>query len=378
MLIGRGQGPSAANVHATIPGKVIKMVSWKMANGQLSDALVIRLEGSFEKLGKIEEGYPWEGMHPYDLQRIISELGVVEMEGEGRPVSELIGSLRSTTEPVSMVVRCVFDDPWLAADYVLCKERIKAVVEGSRIMARIIKASRIIYAVSYKERELGASFMAEAGNWDPSSILVLVGSKYPQRNRRELELALRNYGRKENMEIGSCLIAGPATLAAVYDAVRFRKPILDRYIAVGGSAVRKTQVLKVRIGTRIREVFSECGGFVSSPGFITAGSPLSGRIVDNLDEPVVKTTYALGAFQEKRRGTKSTGSCISCGECRIVCPVGLDPEELYKRTVNPVKNPDELPLSRAAECHGCRCCDVVCPSRLSLSSVITASVNKGN
>ncbi|MCL2833651.1 MAG: 4Fe-4S ferredoxin [Treponema sp.] len=371
MLIGRGQG--MGNVHATIPGKVIKIVSWKSASGQLNDALVIRLEGSFEKLGKREEGAPWEGMHPYDLQRLISEMGIVEMEGEGRPVSDLIGSLRNAPEPITMVVRCVFDDPWLASDYVLCNERTKAVVEGSRIMARIIKASRIIYAVSKNEKELGARFLAEAGNWDPPSMQVLVGSKYPQGNRRELEAALKNYGKKEGIEIGSCMILGPAELAAVYDAVKFRKPVLDRYIAVGGTSVKKAQIMKVRIGTRIKEVFAECGGFSARPGVITAGSPLSGRIITSLDEPVLKTTYALCAFHEKRGKSSAFNNCISCGECRVVCPVGLDPEELYKRTINPFKNNDEPPLSNAAECHGCCCCDVVCPSGLPLSSVISAS-----
>ena len=371
MMIGRGQGIGTANVHAAIPGRIIKMASWKVAGGQLNDALVIRLEGSFDKLGKREEAFSWEGMHPYDLQRLVGDYGVVEMEGSGKPVFEMISAFRNAPEPIVLVVRCVFDDPWLAADYVLCQERLKAIVEGSRIMARIIKASKIIFAVSGKEKELGEKFLAEAGNWDPPSLMVLAGSRYPQRNRRELELVLRNYGKKEGVEINSCMILGPATLAAVHDAVKFRKPVLDRYIAVGGSAVRKPRIMKVRIGTRIKEVFAECGGFTGYPGRITAGSPLSGRAVANLDEPVLKTSYALSAFLEKQALKVNPGICIGCGECRTVCPVGLDPDELFKQAGITDKAGEELPLYPASECHGCGCCDVVCPSRLPLSSAIT-------
>jgi len=39
MLIGRAQGRGSANVHATVPGKVIKLVSWKMAGGEVNISL---------------------------------------------------------------------------------------------------------------------------------------------------------------------------------------------------------------------------------------------------------------------------------------------------------------------------------------------------
>jgi Na+-translocating ferredoxin:NAD+ oxidoreductase RnfC subunit/Na+-translocating ferredoxin:NAD+ oxidoreductase RnfD subunit len=378
MLVGRGQGMGSANVHATVPGKVIKMISWKMTDGKTNDALVIRMEGSFEKLGKKVDSYPWEGMLPYDLQRVISEYGVVEMEGLGRPVSDIIASLRNVSEPITLVVRCVFDDPWLAADYVLCKERLKAVIEGSKIIARTVRANRILYAVSHGEKELGQELMAAVGNWEVPSLLALVGSRYPQRNRRELDLVLRNYGKREGLELGSLLILGPASLAAVHDAVKLKRPILDRYVAVGGSAVRSPQVMKVRIGTRIGEVFNQCGGFVRPPRRIAAGSPLSGRALADLNEPIVKNSYAVFALLEGAKPPEPAGCCISCGECRNVCPVGLDPEELYKRTRLSGTSLEDMPPSRAAECHGCGCCDVVCPSGLPLSSAITVSALKGN
>jgi len=383
MLIGRAQGLGSANVHATVPGRVIRMVTWKNAGGQVQEGLVIRMEGSFEKLGKREEIFPWESMLPYDIQRTIADYGVVEMESGGRPVSDIISSLRSAPEPITLVVRCVFDDPWLAADYVLCRERAKAVAEGAVITARTCRVSRIIYAISSGERELGEELLAAGSKWGIPAAVVLVGSRYPQRNRRELELVLKNYGKKEGMELGSLLILGPATLAAVYDAVKLRKPVLDRYITVGGSAVKQPRVMKVRIGTRFREVFAECGGFIGSPKRMASGSPLLGQPITDLDEPVIKTSYAVFALLEgcsrDRPELRGQSRCISCGECRNVCPVGLDPEELFKRTLLKGKGDsgEGTSLGRASECHGCGCCEVVCPSRLPLSAAIVASGTGG-
>jgi len=381
MLVARGRGPGSANVHATVPGKVIRLTSWRTDSGQIQEGIVIRMEGSFEKLGKKEEIFPWEGMFPYDIQRTISDAGIVEMEGRGKPVSDLISAFRDVPEPVTLVIRCVFDDPWLASDYVLCRERTQAIAEGAAITARTCKVSRIIIAVSHREFELGESLLAPAGRWGIPVSLVMVGSKYPQRNKRELELVLRHYGKKEGIELGSLLMLGPATLAAVYDAVKLKKPILERYITVGGSAIKQPQVLKVRIGTRLGDVFAECGGFKGTPGKIGMGSPLQGRTIDKLFEPVTKTCFAAFALLEESANGgplyRSQEGCIGCGECRNVCPVGLDPEELYKRALMGGM-PDGSQNFYPSECHGCGCCDVVCPSGLQLSSRISALALRRN
>jgi electron transport complex protein RnfC len=183
------------------------------------------------------------------------------------------------------------------------------------------------------------------------------------------------YGKKEEVELGSPLILGPATLAAVHDAVKLKKPILDRYVAVGGSAVKNPQVMRVRIGTRIGDVFAECGGFIDKPRRIATGSPLQGRAVVDLDEPVVKTSTGVFAILRAQMGGTKKRSCIGCGECRTVCPVGLDPEALYKGCN--VEENREVSLKRAGECHGCGCCEVVCPSRLPLSTAIRNASPQG-
>jgi Na+-translocating ferredoxin:NAD+ oxidoreductase subunit C len=366
MLIGRASGPNAVNVHATVPGRVIRKIMWQDKYGISNDALVIRMEGAFEKLGKREDSFLWKGLGGYDIQKIISDLGIVEMENAGRPLSGLISAARSANEKITLVVRCVFDDPWLAADYAICNERLQAVVEGAAIVAKAcFKVTQIIFAVSYHEKELGERLMLEAANCDIQSVLALTGCRYPQRNNRELELALRIFEKREKQSFGSFLILSPAVLAAAHDAVKHKRPILDRYVAVGGSAVRHPQILKVRIGTRIGELIEQCGGFIEEPYRVAMGSPLSGREVMYLDEPVRKNCYAIAAMTKSQALTGEEQNCINCGECRTVCPIGLDPQNIYKRI-----RTQGIENVGTSGCHGCGCCKIVCPSALLLSDTI--------
>jgi electron transport complex protein RnfC len=365
MLVGRASGAGMANVHATVPGRVIKKVSWKDRNNIDNDALVIKMEGSFEKLGRREESLIWNGLNGYDLHKIISDYGIVEMENEEKPLYDIISDARKENK-LTLVIRCVFDDPWLVADYALIRDRLNAVIEGAAITAKAcLKVTKIIFAVSHREKDMGEQLLSAAGKMGIPSSLVLTGSRYPQRNNRELKLALRIYEKKENADLGSLLILGPAVLAAVYDAVVHKKPILERYVAVGGSAVYKPQIMKVRIGTRIGEVIEQCGGFIEPPERILTGSPLSGREVKYLDEPVGKSCYAIVAMTKSQTAIHAQRNCINCGECRIVCPIGLDPQYIYKLVMS-----HEIENAVETGCHGCGSCNVVCPSALPLLETI--------
>ncbi|MDR2964630.1 MAG: SLBB domain-containing protein [Treponema sp.] len=366
MLIGRGAGSGDVNIQSSVPGRVLKKVSWKDKDGLNNEALMIKLEGSFERLGRREEILHWNGLSGYDLQKIISDYGIVEMENFGRSLSEMISSARREKDKLTLVVRCVFDDPWLIADYALCRDNIRAVVDGAAIVAKAcMKVNQIIFAVSRKEKELGDMLISEAGSLEYPVSLVLTGSRYPQHNNRELELALRAYEKKEGLNLGNFLIFGPAVLSAVHDAVVHKKPILDRYVAVGGAAIKNPQIMKVRIGTRIGEVIDQCGGFSEAPAKIVVGSPLSGREISYLNEPVGKTCYAIVAMTKSQVSTPKQQNCINCGECRSVCPVGLDPQIIYKQT-----RAMEIDNASAVGCHGCGCCKIVCPSALPLLETI--------
>ncbi|MDR2659135.1 MAG: 4Fe-4S dicluster domain-containing protein [Spirochaetaceae bacterium] len=404
MLIARGQGSGSANIHSPIPGKLLKMIKWEPAAPFISDAFVIRLEGSFKKLGKPETLHEWTELNRFEIETLINSNGVIEMDGLGRPLCDIFSRYDAARESITLLVRCIFDDPWFAADYTLCKERTEAVVEGCLITAKAAGADRIVFAVSSNEKEL-CNLLLKAVKQNEAAAqfnisAFFTGSRYPQHSNFEVASVFSRYEKSENLPAGKTIILGPATMAAVYDAVVMRIPPLERYVAVGGSAVKHPAVIKARIGSRLRDLFMECGGFrckpesaaASAPPLTATGSPLLGRAV-SLDEPLLKTSRGVFALAPKKREAAmktfsavfpivkkiftlmSENVCINCGECRNVCPAKLDPEDIYKRIKNGRHDDTMLPL--ITRCLGCGCCEASCPSKLPLCAAIVRSTFKG-
>ena len=368
MVVGRADARDGANVHASVPGRVLKQVVWRMPGGRESPALVVRLEGSFEKLGRRQEQLSWNGISAAELQKIIAEKGVVEMEEPGRPAAPILAGARNSASKILFAINAVFDDASLAADIAVLSERPEAVAEGAQIAMKVASCDAAVIAVTRAERPLVdplIEFLAARGLVVHA---VVVGSKYPQRNFRELDTAIRQYAKAESLQYDSMLPFGVSTLAAVYDAVRHNLPVIERYVAIGGDAVKHPAVLRVRIGTRIGDAIAECGGFVDKPARVVLGSPLTGLAVYDLDTPITKTTVAVIALAASSVGGTETRACIGCGNCRSVCPVGLDPERLHKLCM--LGRYDEARAEGSEACHACGCCAAVCPSRLPLRASI--------
>lgn len=407
-LIAVAQDSGSTNIYSPVPGKVIDTITSNAAQGILCNSLVIRMEGSFSILGKKEKTYSWSNLSSSKIQRIIADYGLFSMNGTDELLIDAILRHTDHKKSVSLIVNCVFDDMWLVAEYMTCKERRESVALGALLTAAAVHAKNIVIAVSAPESDLGFALSDNIKTINSSLEnkaiqnidSVLTGSRYPQRNKRELEISLRKYEKTEKKDFGEILIVTPSALCAVSDAVTLRKPVLERFVAVGGSAVRHPKVLKARIGSRFRQLFEECGGFTVKPKRIATGSPLLGQPVFSLDEPLTASDYAVFAIGNKKNSLTggrhildlrmenrlnwtsrkflsgffkqnyaAAQNCIGCGECRAVCPVELNPEDIYKMLLSGkyTKKTTELIVN----CHGCGCCEAVCPSRLPILRVFS-------
>lgn len=95
---------------------------------------------------------------------------------------------------------------------------------------------------------------------------------------------------------------------------------------------------------------------------------MMGRAMAHLGAPVVKGMSAVLVLPESASRRMPEQSCIRCGKCVSVCPMGLEPYLLSKLSQKAVW--DEAEAHRVTDCIECGSCSWKCPSALPLLDYI--------
>lgn len=379
MLVGRAEARGAAHVHAPVSGRVLKLVRWRMSDGRETEAIVLRMQGAFTLLGKRRESWDADSISPHELRRVLQDKGLVDMEGDGTPLGDLITRHRSTTQGSVLLFNAVFDDPWKTANRYVAREYPQKMVRALSLLARAASIESIYCAIAPEDRELARALAEEAVSRNIPLEFLFCERKYPLGSREELSLLLYKRGEgaaaAKRSSTDPHFVVGASTLLAVHDALVHNLPLLERHIAVGGSAVKHPAILRVRLGTRIGDVIAECGGFIDDPGRIVLNSLITGPAIDDLDVPITKTIHSVIVEGRSAGSSTRTALCISCGECRQVCPRLLDPERLLKLSLR--GRIEEMYNEGLDTCIACNACAVVCPSRIPIPMIFRSNRHKG-
>ena len=121
---------------------------------------------------------------------------------------------------------------------------------------------------------------------------------------------------------------------------------------------------KVKIGTSIKDLIDECGGFSSMPEKLIIGGPMMGFAVNDLDFPVTKGTSGILALTAGEVNRKERTPCLSCGKCITACPMGLNPTRLFK-WIDHLEY-DNAKFEGLMDCKECGCCSYTCPACIPL------------
>jgi electron transport complex protein RnfC len=360
MLIGKADGLRSANVHSSIPGRVIAVKPVDLPEGRSSTAAVIELGGEFDRSGKRVEHRTWEHHAAVDLLGAVQAAGVVGLGGAQVPTH-----LKLAVAPGETVELCVANgvdsEPSLNADYVLMRDKSAEIVEALRICGRLVGARRLVLALGEHAEDLVASFERALKGQGVTCEILLLPSRYPQGNE---QLVLSSVEGGMHPPSRARRVLNVATLFAVWEAVVLGKPLIDRVLTVTGGAVAAPANLKVRVGTRVGDLFEECGGFASSPAKIIVGGPMRGYAVPSVDVPVTKGTAGVVAFSRGEAKPRAEWPCIRCGSCVEACPWDLVPMRLYKLVEQ--GEPQRAMQEGLGRCTECGCCAFACPSNIPL------------
>jgi Na+-translocating ferredoxin:NAD+ oxidoreductase subunit C len=360
MVIGRADSPLSANVHSPIPGVVRDIRLVPLPEGGYSEAVVVDLEGTFDRLGRRAERYLWKSSGRNEILTTLRDKGVVDTELPGLPLFDLLGERRDIDLLVINAVEC---EPYIRAESCLLRDRASEVVEGTEILRKILAPKRTVIAAC---REVTLP-PAEASDGLPPVETIILDPKYPQDMPSQLMDAIAGgpVGRMRE-----ATILRPSSAYAVYEAIVHAMPMVERYVSVGGGALKRPTVLKARIGTRIGDLIEECGGFRGPPARLVLRDAIRGHSVHDLDTPITKTSSAVIALDAEEVGSLRRMPCIRCGRCRVACPERLEPDTLFRLVER--RMIERSVVMGLRSCTACGACSYVCPSRVPLAAAFAS------
>ncbi len=359
-LVGDAQGFISAHVHASVSGKVVDVAPWPHpVTGIKCPAVIIENSGEDAWVEDMDVAVDTDHLSPEEIRHCIQSAGIVGLGGATFPTHVKL------TPPKDKIIDTVVMngaecEPYLTCDYRLMLDKPHEIIQGLKLMMRCIGCKKAHIGIEENKRDVYTIFKDIASK-DPGIKVDLMEVKYPQGAEHQLIKALLNREFKPTqlpLEVG-VIVVNVGTAFAVYEAVKFRRPLIERIVTVTGNGVENPQNFLARLGTPVRQLLEEAK-LTADVNKIIFGGPMMGIAQGDVDTAVtIKGTGGILVLRDAQRW--ESHACIRCGRCVDSCPYGLNPSELS--IVCEAKEFDLALDNNVMECKECGCCSYVCPAK---------------
>lgn len=360
-VIGEPAGFVSSPVHASVSGKVVAIGEFPNAMGKMINSVVIENNGK-EEWTSLKDNPDYMGLAPEALKEKVKSSGIVGMGGAAFPTVVKLSPPKEKTIDAVLIngAEC---EPYLTADYRLMVEKPKEIIEGLKILMKVLGVQKGYIGIE-NNKPAAVAKMKEAAAGETGIEVMALEVKYPQGAEKMLIKAI--IGREVPpralpMDVG-VVVQNVGTALAIYEAARFGKPLIERVVTVTGEGITEPKNLMVRIGAMISGLIEECGGFKDRAGKVISGGPMMGFALSSLDVAVTKGTSGILVIPEAEVAhTDDFGPCIRCSRCIDACPMGLMPSMLSVLSEKGFY--EDAKEYNLFDCFECGSCAYVCPSK---------------
>jgi electron transport complex protein RnfC len=374
--IGNAESFISAPVHASVSGVIERVGPYPHFTGKKLETVVIIPDSVQEEIQP--QGENFMGLPTAEqIRDAVKEAGIVGMGGAAFPTAVKL-SPPPDMKIDSVIINGCECEPFLTADHRLMLERTDSLIDGLRLIMHCVSANQGFVGIEDNKpdaiEKVKSAIMENIPDWAASMNIEVcpLKTKYPQGGEKQLIYAILKRKvpvRKLPSAVGA-LVQNVGTAIAISEAIRIKKPLIDRVITITGPAIRDPQNLRVKIGTPVSWLIKVCHSFIEPSSKEIMGGPMTGFSLTNLDVPVVKGTSGVIALTKDLTDVPINRRlhCVRCGKCVDICPMFLVPSLLGKYSEHKLYLDAER--AGAMDCIECGSCAFTCPARIPLIQLI--------
>jgi Na+-translocating ferredoxin:NAD+ oxidoreductase subunit C len=351
-------------VHTGLAGVVREIAKRPGLTGALADCVIIDVDPEQEAVSWPEEDI--SNLSVDEIKARIKDAGIVGMGGAAFPTHVKLSPPR---EIDMMIVNGCECEPFLTCDHRLMVERAGDLVEGSRLISKMLGGPKVVFGLEINKQDAIDEISGKIAT-ETNMEVVSLDVKYPQGSEKQLIYAVSKRmvpPGKLPFDVG-VVVHNVATILAVLEAVRNGKPLTERVVTLTGPGAVGPGNYLVPIGTLISHIVESTGGLQEGVVKIVVGGPMTGWAQPNLDAPIVKGSGGILALTGDVTSVTEHKACVRCGKCVENCPMFLYPN--YIGTYGELGRISEAEQWGAMDCFECGVCVFVCPSHRPIVSFV--------
>ena len=368
-LLAEAEGNISAAIHAPTSGTIAAIGDALIPHpsGLPDRCITITADGKDEWIAHSPSDWRKE-----DKTRLLERLrhsGIVGLGGAAFPTQvKLLTNAKSQVD--TLVINAAECEPYITCDDMLMRERADQILKGVEIAQHLLGANQCLIGIEDNKPEAAEAMRLACTNSPLAQSVtlkvVVVPTQYPSGDARQLIRLLTGIevpANKRSTDVGlQCF--NVATVLALHRYFDFGEPALSRIVTMTGN-VKIPANFEVLFGTLVTDLVKAGGGALEETDDYIMGGPMMGFSLPSADVPITKAANCIIASAPNLFAPAPPAMpCIRCARCADVCPVSLQPQELYWFAKS--SNLEKARDYNLFDCIECGCCTYACPSNIPL------------
>lgn len=361
-LLAEAEGMVSAAIHAPTSGTIAAISEEVIPHpsGLPDMCITITPDGNDTWIAKQPQN--WRTADRSTLIASLRHSGIVGLGGATFPTHIKLNGGRSQVH--TLVINGAECEPYITCDDMLMREYAEEIVQGIEIAQHLLNAEKSVIGIEDNKLTAIAAMQAAVGNRSIS--IAVVPTLYPSGDARQLihlSLGIEVPHDKRATDVG-VQVFNVATIRALYRYFELGEPAISRIVTVTGN-VHAPKNVEVLFGTPLPALLQFAGGVRNNTSHYIMGGPMMGFDMPSIEVPITKAANCIiAASPNLFEPLPEAMPCIRCARCADVCPINLQPQELY--WFAKADNFEKARDYKLFDCIECGCCSYVCPSNIPL------------